>query len=119
LAALTPSTVARIGGADISTGMGAASAGGDSIPAGPGSYLHVKNANAAAAVVTVTPPAGSGPQGTTITPLALTPSVAATTGDMIYGPFPVYPWADANGNVNFSYSVTASVTVKALTIAQS
>ena len=119
MAALTPSVVARLGGADISAGMAAASAGGDSMPAGPNNYLHIKNGSGAAVTVTVTPPAGSGPLGTTIAPVALTPTVAATTGDMLYGPFPTSPFADANGNVNFTYSATATVTVKALSLAGS
>jgi len=117
LAALTPSVVARSGGADISSGMAAASAGGDTMPAGPNNYLHVKNASGAAVTVTATPAAGSGPLGTTISPVALAPVVAATTGDMIYGPFPTNPFGDGNGNVNFTYSAVTSVTVKALTLA--
>ncbi len=116
MAALTPTIVARSGGADISAAMAAASAGGDTMPAGPNAYLHVKNTAGAAVTVSVTPPAGSGPLGTTIGALALAPAVAATTGDMIYGPFPSNPFGDANGNVNISYSSAASVTVKALTV---
>lgn len=117
MAALTPSVVARLGGADISAGMAAASAGGDTMPAGPNNYLHIKNAGGAAITVTVTPPAGSGPLGTSISALPLTPQVAATTGDMLYGPFPVTPFGDSNGNVNITYSAVTSVTVKALTLA--
>lgn len=114
MAALTPIVCSRTGG-DIST-LTAAGAGGDTFPAGLDNYLRVKNANAAACTVTVSPPAGSGPLGTTIAPYALTPVVAATTGDRLYGPFPPTPFADASGNVNVTYSVTASVTVQALTI---
>jgi hypothetical protein len=118
LTALTPSVVARSGGTDASAGMIAAT-NGDTMPAGPNNYLHVKNASGAAVTVTATPPAGSGPLATTIGALALSPTVAATTGDMIYGPFPTYPFGDGNGNVTFTYSATASVTVKALTVAGS
>jgi hypothetical protein len=118
LTALTPSVVARLGGTDVSAGMVAAT-NGDTMPAGPNNFLHVKNASGAAVTVTVTPPAGGGPLGTTISPLALTPTVGATTGDMMFGPFPVSPFGDANGNVTFTYSATASVTVKALTMAAS
>jgi uncharacterized protein (UPF0371 family) len=99
--------------------MAAASAGGDTFPAGPNSFLHVKNAGGSPVTVTVTPPPGSGPLGTTISALALAPAVAATTGENIFGPFPVNPFGDANGNVNVTYSATASVTVKALTMAAS
>lgn len=115
MTALTPSVVARLGGADIGTGMVAA-ANGDTIPAGPNSYLHVKNGSASPCTVSVTPPAGSGPLGTSLAALALTPAVPITTGDVIYGPFPQYPFGDANGLVSFTYSATATITVKALTI---
>jgi hypothetical protein len=115
MAALTPVVCARSGGGLIGT-LSAAGAGGDTFPAGPNTFLRVKNGNAAACVVTVTPPAGGGPMGTTVAPLALTPSVDATTGDRIYGPFPQNPFGDANGNVNVSYSVTATVTVQALIV---
>ena len=115
MAALTPVVASRSAGADL-TGLVAAGAGGDTFPAGPNSFLRVKNGNAAPCTVTVTQPAGSGPLGTTIAPLALAPVVAATTGDRLYGPFPLYPFADANGNVNVSYSVTATVTVLAVTV---
>jgi hypothetical protein len=116
MTALTPVPVARLGGTDISSAMTAA-ANGDTMPAGPANFLHVKNGSGAAVTVTVTPPAGSGPLGTSLAALALTPTVAATTGDMIYGPFPAYPFADANGNVTFTYSAVTTVTVKALTMA--
>jgi hypothetical protein len=114
MTALSPSQVSRVGGADISTGMVAA-ANGDTIPAG--CALHVKNASGSAVTVTWVAPAGTGPSGTSIANLALTPTVGATTGDCIFGPFPATPWADPNtGLVSFNYSATASVTVKALQI---
>jgi hypothetical protein len=117
MTALTPSPVSRLAGTDISVGMVPAS-NGDTLPASVTNYLHVKNASGAAVTVTVTPSAGSGPLGTTIAPIALAPTVGATTGDMIYGPFPQSPFGDQNGLVNLTYSATASVTVKALSIAQ-
>jgi hypothetical protein len=113
VAALIPVLCARSGGGDIAAGLTAASAS-DTFPAGPNSFLRVKNGNAAACTVTVTPPASSGPLGTTIGALALSPAVAATTGDRIFGPFPTYPFGDANGNVTVTYSVTPTVTVEAL-----
>lgn len=115
MTALAPSPVARNSGADISAGMVAA-ANGDTVPAC--AYLHVKNTSGAAVTVSVTSPAGGGPGGTSIGPFALTPPVAATTGDMIYGPLPQYPFGDQNGLINLSYSAVANVTVKALNIAQ-
>jgi hypothetical protein len=117
LAALTQVLCARSGGGDIAAGLTAAGGAGDTFPAGPNSFLRVKNANAAACTVTVTPSTGSGPQGTSIGALALAPPVALTSGDRVYGPFPAYPFADANGNVNVSYSVTSSVSVEALLMA--
>jgi len=116
MAALVQTVCNRSTGADISAsspGLVLAGATGDSFPAGPNSFLRVKNANAAAVVVTVNPPAAGAPLGTTVAPLAL-PSVAATTGDRIFGPFPANPFADSNGNVNVTYSVTATVSVEAL-----
>ncbi len=117
MAALTPVVCARSGGGDISAGMASAGAGGDTFPAGPNAFLRVKNGNAAPCTVTVTPAAGSGPLGATIAPVPLAPVVAATTGDRVYGPFPLYPFGDATGNVNVTYSVTATVTVQALLMA--
>jgi hypothetical protein len=115
MTALTPSQIARLGGADISSGMVAAT-NGDTIPAG--CHLHVKNASGAAVTVTWVAPSATGPSGTSLANLALTPTVAATTGDMIFGPFDAVPWADpTTGLVTFNYSATASVTVRALQVA--
>lgn len=115
MTALTPSQIARTGGADISAGMVAAT-NGDTIPAG--CHLHVKNAGGTPVTVTWVAPAGTGPSGTSLANLALTPTVAATTGDNIYGPFDATPWADpTTGLVTFNYSATASVTVRALQVA--
>jgi hypothetical protein len=113
MAALPVHICARTGGTDLAAPE-SAGAGGDTFPAGPNSYLRVKNANAAPCVVTVTPPAAGGRYGTTVAPFALDPPVAATTGERIYGPFPADTYADANGLVNVSYSVTATVSVQAL-----
>jgi hypothetical protein len=85
----------------------------DTFPAGPNTYLRVKNGNAAPVTVTVTPPAGSGPLGTTIAPYALAPAVAATTGDRTFGPFPANVFGDSSGNVNFACAPFATVTVGA------
>jgi hypothetical protein len=114
MTALSPSQVSRVGGADISTGMVAA-ANGDTIPAG--CALHVKNGSGSPVTVTWVAPAGTGPSGTSLANLALTPVVAATTGDVIFGPFPAVPWGDPNtGLVTFNYSAVTTVTVKALQI---
>lgn len=114
MAALVQTLCSRLGGGDIAAGLVNAGGAGDTFPAGPNSWLRVKNGNAAQCVVTVTPPASGGRYGTTVAPLALSPPVAATTGDRVYGPFPADTFADQNGNVNVSYSVTATVQVEAL-----
>jgi len=108
MTALVPIPINRTG-ADLTAGLVAATAA-DTFPAGYQNMLRVKNGNASACIPTVTPPTGGGPAGTTVAPLALT-SVPATTGDRMFGPFPANPFADANGNVNVSYSVTPTVTV--------
>src|SRR5215475_10300012 len=115
MTALSPSVVARLGGADIASGMVAAT-NGDTIPAG--AHLHIKNASGSAVTVTLVMPSGTAPQGVSYANLALTPTVAATTGDMMYGPFDTgHPAVDpATGLITFNYSATASVTVKALSI---
>jgi hypothetical protein len=102
----------RVSGVDNTIALAAATSGGDSIPPGPDVYLRVKNANAAACVVTVMAAgANAGPDGTFLAPLALG-SVPATTGDRTFGPFPASPYADpSDGLVHLSYSVSASVTV--------
>lgn len=108
----TAATVAKLGGADISASMTAA-ANGDTIPAGYS--LHVKNASGSPVTVTWVAPSGTGPSGTSLANLALTPAVPATTGDVIFPNFDAVPWADpTTGLVTFNYSATASVTVKAL-----
>jgi hypothetical protein len=119
MAALTPVLCARSGGGDIAAGLTSAGAGGDTLPSGYQNFLRVKNGNAAACTVTVTPAASGGPLGTTVAPFALSPVVGATTGDRIYGPFPQNPFGDSNGNVNVSYSVTATVTVECLQMSTS
>jgi hypothetical protein len=115
MTALTPAPASRGAGANLGTGLTPATAA-DTFPAGPNTYLRVKNAGAGTVTVTVTPTTGSGPQGTTISALALVPVVEATTGDRIYGPFPQNPFGDASGNVNVSYSTVTSVTVGAFVL---
>jgi hypothetical protein len=111
MTALTPALSARLGGADLNPTT--TPANGDTIPAG--CCLLVKNASASPITVTWVAPASTGPGGTSLANLALTPAVPITTGLVLFGPFPSYPWADpATGLVTFNYSATASVTVKAV-----
>jgi hypothetical protein len=111
MTALTPKVSARMGGQDLNPTQTAAN--GDTIPAG--CSLLVKNASGAAITVTWVAPSGTGPAGTSLANLALTPQVPLTTGLVKFGPFPASPWADpATGLVTFNYSATASVTVQAV-----
>jgi hypothetical protein len=112
MTALVPTIVSRLAGVDNTVALTAAT-GADTFPAGPNTYLRVKNGNAAPCVVSVTPTAGGGPLQTTVAPLTLTPSVAATTGDRTYGPFPQNPFGDSNGNVNVVTAPFATVTIGA------
>jgi hypothetical protein len=119
MAALTPMVISRQGGGTVmaTAPLVAADAAGDTFPAGYQTILRVRNANAAACTVTITPPPGGGPSGTTVAPLPLGP-VPATSGDRGWGPFPAQPFADSNGNVNVSYSLSppTSVTVGVYTL---
>lgn len=109
MTALTPVLSARMGGGDLNPTV--TPANGDTIPAG--CCLLVKNASAGPITVTWVAPSGTGPSGTSLANLALTPAVPITTGLVKFGPFPFTPWADpATGLVTFNYSATASVTVK-------
>lgn len=116
MTALVPVVVGRSTGVDMTAaGVATTPTTGDTFPAGPNTYLRIRNATASAVTVTVNPPAGGGPDGTTVAPLALAPTVAASpSGDRMYGPFPANPFADTNGNVNFTCTgAGASVTASA------
>jgi len=108
MAALTPVVASRTGGGSLTTGLVASGGSGDTFPAGPNTYLLVQNTGGAAVTVTVTPPTGGGPLALTNAPLALSPTVEATTGLRLYGPFPLYPFGDQNGNVTATCSVTGA-----------
>jgi hypothetical protein len=87
-------------------------ANGDTFPNDGHTVLHVKNANASPCVVTIDSVRPCD-QGVDHNPA---PSVAATTGDEIIGPFPI---ARFGGTVTvISYSVTASVLVAAISVPQ-
>jgi hypothetical protein len=86
-------------------------ASGDTFPNDGRTFLHVKNANGAACVVTVTATKPCDVAGTLHTNVV---SVGATTGDEMIGPWPVERWG---GTVTVTtYSVTASVSVAAIRI---
>jgi hypothetical protein len=84
---------------------------GDTFPAGGSTYLRLITSGTAA-TLTITPPAGGGPLGTTIAPFTF---VLPATGVREIGPFPQNPFGDANGNVNISYSSITGLTVEAKT----
>jgi hypothetical protein len=88
-------------------------ASSDTIAVSPGDdrvFLHVKNANASACVVTFTD-SGKTPAGSSAT--NPTVSVPANTGDKM---IPVHPSLSdpATGLVTVGFSVTSSVTVAAI-----
>jgi hypothetical protein len=108
MAALATATPGRGAGSDLVGGLVNAAAGGDTFIGGPNVYLRVKSTKVGVLTVTITPPAGTGPLGTTIAPVALSPTVEASTGDRIYGPFPTSPFADSTGAIAVSYSPAPS-----------
>jgi hypothetical protein len=86
-------------------------ASGDTFPNDGRTILHVKNANGANCVVTVTATKPCDVAGTLHTNVV---TVALTTGDEMIGPFPVGVWG---GTVTVTtYSVTASVSVAAISM---
>lgn len=106
MAALTTNVVTRASNTDPTAAMVTTSAA-DTFVADGETWIRVTNTTASPVTVTVTPPAGSGPLGTTIAPLALG-AVPITTGDRMFGPFPQNPFGDANGNVNLTYSTSGA-----------
>jgi hypothetical protein len=106
MAALTPQVVSIAGTAPT---YAAASAGGDTVPAGERTWIHVKNAGGSPITVTVTTPG-------TVSGLAIADvsvSVPATTGERLIGPLPSNLFGD---QVAVSYSGVTTVTIAALQI---
>jgi hypothetical protein len=88
----------------------AASAGGDTIPAGERLHIHVKNGSSAAITLTVTPTFVE--EG--FTPQPLTVSIAAGA-ESIIGPFPAAQFAAVStGEVALSWSAVTTVTFAVL-----
>lgn len=117
MTALLPVVVSRLAGANLQASAPAfvTSTAADTFPAGPNTYLAVRNTTAGTVTVTVTPPAGSDDAGLTIAPMVLAPVVEITTGFRLYGPFPAWPFGDGLGNVNFACAPNgAGITVAAL-----
>jgi hypothetical protein len=105
MALLAPQVVSRAG---LAPAYGAVAAT-DTIAPVIGSllFLHVKNGNAAADVVTVTDagrtPAGQQGQAFTVT-------VPASTGDRMIGPLPSSLADPTTGLITVAHSITATVT---------
>jgi hypothetical protein len=110
---MTAYSVQTIGGRVSSTPTPNTPSGttGDTFPAGENIYLRFITTGTAV-TVTVTPPAGGGPRGTTVAPLVLGGGALPATGVREFGPFPQSPFGDANGNVPISYSVITGLTVE-------
>lgn len=87
----------------------AAAAGGDKVPPGNRTFVHIKNGSAAAITATVVVPGQMFGQEL--------PDVAVSVpagGDRMIGP--LVPQLAVNGNVDITYSAVTSVTIAALTI---
>lgn len=87
----------------------AASAGGDQVPPGDKTHLHVKNGSAASVNVTLTPPGNTRwgqPNPAIVVPVA-------AGAELLIGPLDQTLADPATGNVGIAYSAAASVTVQA------
>lgn len=116
MTAYVPVGVTRGAGVDMTAGfVTVGGTTGDTFPASPDNYLRVKNTSASAVTVSViNAGANAGPSGTFLAPLALSPAVAITTGDRMFGPFPAATFADpSDGQVHVAYS-SAGATVSAV-----
>lgn len=105
MATITAQTIPEAGLAVVFTAVNAS----DVLTNNGNSYLHVKNANAAACTVTLdaTRTCDHGFDHNIVV------SVPATTGDMVLPPMPLNRFSKA---VTVTYSVTASVTAALVTL---
>lgn len=100
----TPQHIVRAGVAPVFN----AAASGDTFTPGDQVFLHVKNGGGSGITCTVAAVGGEG--GLTLTPY-VTPSIAATTGELIFGPFPSSLFANvSDGFAHITWSATTSVT---------
>lgn len=92
----------------------AAAAASDTFVPGDRTFLYVKNTNAATRTIAVATPAVVG--GLAIADPA--PTIAATTGELIMGPFPSQLYADpVTGLATVTPSASAGVTYAVVNIA--
>jgi hypothetical protein len=106
MTALATNVVPNVG-VDISTLLVAAT-NGDTAPCGSGTFLVVKNGNAAPCTVTVACPVKV--DGRLTTTSSASPAIPATTG-IGFIPLPAYYVDPTTGLATITYSVTSSVTV--------
>lgn len=111
MATLSPHGVTRAG---YTPAPVAATAGGDAFTPGDDVFLHAKNSGGSAAVVTVLSPGnvrglaiGGAAGGSQVT-------VPATTGELIWGPFPASVFAGATGLASITYTNPSGVTIEVL-----
>jgi hypothetical protein len=107
MAVLATQSIGRPGGAAT---YSAVSGGGDKVSPGDHTFLHLKNGNASACVVTIVTPITEG--GFAVADLSL--SVAAGA-DAFIGPITAALFRDTDGYASVTYSVSSSVTAAVLT----
>ena len=100
-------------GVDISTLLVAAGGSGDTAACGPGAFLFVHNANAAACTVTIACPKKV--DGRLTTSSSASPAIPLTSGLGVIPLLDIYADPDT-GLASISYSVTSSVTVAAVRV---
>jgi hypothetical protein len=105
MAARTPDVVTRAGATPT---VISPPTNGDTFPAGPSTYLRLTTTGTVV-TVTITPPAAGGPLGLSVSAYTFT---MPATGTREIGPFPAYPFADQNGNVTMTFSVTTGLSLE-------
>ena len=109
MAVLTPQSVTRAGRTPV---LAAASAGGDEVVGGSGTYIVVRNGSGASITVTLTTPGTAGGlaiEDPTITVAAGADSYITIPGDDAF--------KNVNGRVGIGYSAVTTVTVGAFQLA--
>jgi hypothetical protein len=116
MANYTPVAPSRLAGANLSTGVLTAltQLTGDTFPAGADMFLRVKCGTTTTTIAVMSTSANSGPAGTFLAPLVLTPQLIAND-DRLYGPFPAATFADpSDGLVHVTYNATTGISVQAI-----
>ena len=109
-AAATPT----FAGINMAAALTAAEAGGDSFPNDGRTFFRVKNASGSPITITIAAVKASD-QGVTEN---IVSAIAATTGDVAFGPFPANEFNDTNGRVIVTYSGVTTLTVMAYRLAE-